>query len=75
MTEFQLSEQDKATSLWVRLLSHFEDRLALARIRNDAPLTEAETAVLRGEIKALKALIRLNAVRPFVTGDEEQPPV
>jgi hypothetical protein len=73
MTEFFLSDFDKATSLWVRLLSHFEDRLALARIRNDAPLTEAETAVLRGEIKALKALIRLNVTRPIVAGDEDQP--
>lgn len=73
MTEFILSEQDKSTSLWLRLLSHFEDRLALARIRNDAPLSDHETATIRGEIKALKALIRLNVTRPIVAGDEDQP--
>lgn len=70
---FELTEQDKSTGLWVRLKAHLESRLAAARIRNDAVLTEPETAALRGEIKALKALIRLDAVRPM-TGDEEQPP-
>jgi hypothetical protein len=69
--DFTLTEQDKATGLWLRLKAHMEDRLAAARVRNDAALTEPETAALRGEIKALKSLIRLDAVRPILTGDDE----
>jgi hypothetical protein len=46
-----------------------EDKLSAARIRNDTALSEPETAVLRGEIKTLKALIRLDAARP-VTGED-----
>lgn len=71
MIDFHLTEQDKATGLWVRLKAHLEDRLAAARVRNDAVLTEPETAALRGEIKALKSLIRLDADRPILTGDGE----
>ena len=54
MTDFQLTEHDKAQGLWLRLRAHLEDRLADARRRNDAALTEAETAMLRGEIRCLK---------------------
>lgn len=72
MTDFQLSEQDKATGVWLRLKAHFEDKLAIARIKNDAVLTEADTAILRGEIRVLKALIRLDASRPM-TGDDDTP--
>lgn len=71
MTDFHLSENDKSTALWLRLKAHMEGRLAAARVRNDGALTEAETAALRGEIRALKALIRLDAVRPIATGDDE----
>lgn len=71
MTDFLLSDYDKSSPLWARLKAHLEDRLASARGRNDATLTEPETAALRGEIKALKALIRLDDARPIVTGNDE----
>jgi hypothetical protein len=61
MNDFALTDHDKASSLWVRLRAHFEDRLANARARNDVHQPDAETASLRGEIKTLKALIRLGA--------------
>ena len=67
---FTLTEHDKASGLWLRLRAHLEDRLTSARVRNDAVLTDTETATLRGEIKALKSLIRLDAVQPILTGDE-----
>lgn len=70
MTDFTLSEQDKSTGLWLRLKAHMEDRLAAARVRNDAVLPEPETAALRGEIKTLKALIRLDVARPVLTGED-----
>lgn len=69
-SDFSLTENDKHSGLWLRLKIHLESRLADARVRNDALQPESETAALRGEIKCLKHLIRLDADRP-VTGDEE----
>lgn len=74
MNDFTLSEHDKASGLWLRLRAHLEDRLMLARTRNDTPLPECETALLRGEIKCLKRIISLGDDRPVLTGIGEQPP-
>lgn len=68
MIDFQLSEHDKATVLWLRLKAHLEDRLAALRVRNDAPQSEQDTAALRGEIRGLKKLLALSDHRPM-TGD------
>jgi hypothetical protein len=67
---FALSEHDKAQGLWLRLKAHFEDRLADTRKRNDAALSEPETAALRGEIRCLKTIIALGNSRPM-TGEDE----
>lgn len=69
LSEFTLSAHDKAQGLWLRLNAHLEERLTDARVRNDASLTEPETAMLRGEIRCLKKLINLGDDRP-VTGEE-----
>jgi hypothetical protein len=66
LTDFALTEHDKASSLWLRLKAHFEDRLAEVRQRNDAAHSEQGTAALRGEIQALKRLIALDADRPVI---------
>ncbi len=69
MDDFRLTESDKASGLWLRLRAHFDDRLAAARMRNDDPtLDPAATAAIRGEIKVLKLLIRLDAERPPIEG-------
>ena len=61
MTDFRLTESDKASGLWLRLRAHLEDRIASARLRNDdATLDPAATAAIRGEIKVLKLLMRLD---------------
>lgn len=74
MTDFRLTEHDKASSLWLRFKSHLEDRLADARVRNDnEALTEQQTAILRGRIKCLRGLIELGADRPPLTGDDGAP--
>ena len=73
MIDFELSSHDKSQGLWVRFKAHLLDRLDEARHRNDAPLSEHDTAAIRGEIKCLKRLIALGDDRP-VTGDDEQPP-
>lgn len=71
MTDFQLTPHEKTQGLWLRLAAHLEDRLALARIRNDGQLHEHATAMLRGEIACLKKLIALGADRPIMTGEDE----
>jgi hypothetical protein len=73
VTDFELTQHDKAQGLWLRLCAHFEGRLAEARMRNDKPLSKLETASLRGEIRCLKALIRLGEDRPMTTDEDEQP--
>lgn len=74
MTDFELTPHDRASSLWLRLATHLSDRLADARRRNDAPLSDIETAMLRGEIKSLRRLLALgDDNRPVVTGDDEAP--
>jgi hypothetical protein len=73
MTDFRLTDNDKSTPLWLRLKAHLEERLAAARVRNDMPLPENDTAMLRGEIKALKRFIALGDARPVMTGEDEAP--
>jgi hypothetical protein len=74
MTDFRLSEQDRFSSLWLRLEAHLVDMLASARVRNDNEnLTEHQTAALRGRIKTLRALIALGEDRPMMTGEDEAP--
>jgi hypothetical protein len=70
MEPFELTANDKASSLWLRLRAHLDDRLAAARLRNDGALSEYQTASLRGEIKTLKHIIALGDDRPM-TGDEQ----
>ena len=73
MSDFQLTQADKATGVWLRLKAHFEDRLAGARQRNDSALDAHETAAIRGEIRCLKHLIRLDDDRPMTGNDEDAP--
>ena len=65
---FALSEQDKRNPFWLQLKAYLEDELDMLRNRNDAPRPKADTAMLRGEIRALKRVISLGDDRP-VTGD------
>lgn len=68
---FILSDGDKASGLWLRLKEHFEARLAILRQRNDAIQPEADTALLRGEIRGLKNMIALGDDRPILTDHDE----
>ena len=69
LNSFELSDGERAHPLWARLKALFETQLQSARTRNDKDLTEAETAVLRGRISALKAMIALGDDRPSTTGE------
>jgi hypothetical protein len=74
MTDFELSEQDKLQGLWLRIKAHLEDRIAAARMRNDAAQSEYETAMIRGEIRCLKSLRALGDPPRPMTGLDQQPP-
>lgn len=57
---FALSDEDRQTQLWKRLSKHLEQRLALLRAQNDAPLPAEATAAHRGRIAEIKALLALD---------------
>jgi hypothetical protein len=72
MADFALTDNDRASGFWLRLKAHLEERLATNRLVNDnISLTEQDTAVLRGRIRELKALLALGESRPIATGNEE----
>lgn len=57
-----LNKTDCASSVWLKLKAHLETELAERRAYNDGhSLTEVETATVRGEIKAIKHLLKLGA--------------
>lgn len=64
--KFTLTEADRQSSLWVRLLSHMSDRLQDLRKKNDQHLPELETAKLRGRIECFKEFIRLGQESPII---------
>lgn len=66
---FSLTQGDKAQGLWLRLKGHMQEQLAQARQRNDAAMSESDTASLRGEIRCLKRIIALGDDRPLTGGD------
>jgi len=54
-----LDQHELQSSVWINLREHLEQRLAERRAYNDGEtLTEKETAVVRGEIKEIKRLLR-----------------
>jgi hypothetical protein len=59
-----LTEHDRQGDPWLKIKKHFESRLAVLRQKNDKPATEAQTAVLRGRIAEVKAILAL--------GEEQQ---
>ncbi len=70
IADFELTTNDKTSGLWLRLTAHLEARLAALRVRNDnAALSDIETAALRGEIRALKTLLRLREDRLIFSQD------
>jgi len=74
VTDFALTDNDRASGFWLRLKAHLEERLAMNRLVNDnISLTEQDTAVLRGRIRELKALLALGESRPLTGNSEDAP--
>ena len=60
MAEPVLTKNDCQSSVWLKLKKHLEAELADRRAYNDGiSLTETETASVRGDIKRLKRLLKL----------------
>lgn len=66
----ELNQNDFASVTWQRLRLHLETRLHVLRLRNDANLNAEETAHIRGQVSALKALLALekDPAKPATTG-------
>lgn len=61
---FALTDEDRLSPLWSKLLGHLERRIQKLRIANDGDADERITANTRGQIKALLSIARLNKPRP-----------
>lgn len=67
--EFTLTTGERINPLWHKISRYLDRRLDRARKRNDQPLSPEDTALVRGEIKALKGLMALGQELPPVDGD------
>lgn len=63
---FFLTPQERMDPLWRKLSAWMSEELDKRRERNDEGMTEFQTATLRGEIKLLKAILKLDAERPII---------
>lgn len=60
MTEqFELTENDRHSSTWLRLEVEYTQRLANLREQNDKPVDEAKTADTRARIAEVKRFLAL----------------
>lgn len=62
---FVLTEQELNSPLWLRLKSYYDRRLQSMRTRNDGPLTNDDTLLLRGRIHEIKAFLSINESIPI----------
>ena len=56
---FKLTRQEIDSATWMRLKSYIEQRLEVARRKNDGRLDVEETARVRGQIATWKELLAL----------------
>lgn len=69
-----LTQEERNSPVWVSVKGHLERMLAKRRIENDNPkLTPVETAMLRGQIQTLRAMIALGDTPPVMTAPNARP--
>jgi hypothetical protein len=67
MSDFRLTEAEKAHPFWRRLRGYLQDELDAQRKRNDdISRDEIQTAVLRGRIQATRAFLALGDDQPII---------
>jgi len=64
-----LTDIERNSALWQKIKAHYDRRLRTLRARNDDPKSESETALLRGRIHEVKALLAIDAI-PMTTPKE-----
>lgn len=62
---FFLTEGDRHSPLWLKLSDHLRSKLRDAHGKLEGDQSEQQTAMLRGHIKCLKALITLGDEPPI----------
>jgi hypothetical protein len=61
-----LTQDEKDSKLWRKLMAHWEGQLQILRTQNDGDKSEIETARLRGRIAQVKADLALDKDLPEV---------
>lgn len=61
-----LSAEERRSSLWLKLMAHWTERLEFTRKQNEGDLPEAQTAKLRGRIAELNACLGLDKDKPKI---------
>ena len=67
---FTLNAQERNSPLWKRLVAHYEKKLSSMRVRNDGPLDNDQTLILRGRINEVKAILSINDAMPMPSRNE-----
>lgn len=73
--KFRLSEEERMSATWASIKIKVQARLQVMRERNDQPMTESETATLRGHIACLKGFLTLEKNRPPDDGQDDRRPI
>lgn len=64
MTDRVLEPGDRQSAVWLKLKKHLEAELQRLRVKNDGNLDEKRTAILRGRIGEIKAILALENDAP-----------
>lgn len=59
-----ITKGDKTAVVWVKLMARYRARLELLRSQNDGAASEVDTAMLRGRIAEVKAILALDNDSP-----------
>ena len=63
--QFQLTDAEKASPMWARLKQRYNDRIEALHLELEHPdTTEAKTALIRGQFKALREQLALDKELP-----------
>ena len=63
---FALTTAEANSSLWKKLYEHFQQELEYVHIELEKNQPELETAMRRGEIRAIRKILRLNDELPEI---------